>query len=154
MKKIILFVLMIVASINLFSEKIPDDLIYYSKKAYYLRNSFLEDIKNNNNNLIELNDGYYLGTFDDEVVGYTTYKMKVAKNSEREIIFIFNRGLVYHYVFFQTKALSGSLLTFCNIRIHNNEDLLLCEINYYSEDDNVIHEQYFDPKTYDYYKYK
>lgn len=103
MKKIVLFVLMIVASVNLFSEEIPGDLIYYSKKAYYLRNSFLEDIKNNNN-LIELNDGYYLGTFDDEVVGYTTYKMKVAKNSEREIIFIFNRGLVYHYVFFSNKS--------------------------------------------------
>ena len=153
MKKIVLFVFMMIASVNLFSNDMPGELIYYSKKAYYFYNLVLEDVKNNDD-IIELKDGYYLGMFDNETFGHFTYKMKVTKNIERKIYIIFKEGITYHYVIFQTETLSGLLLTFCNIRIFSNENKLLCEVDYCLEGDNVIYECCFDPTTFIYYTNK
>ena len=154
MKKIILFMFMIITSVNLFSNDIPSELFYYSKKAYLFHEKVNEDFEHNNN-IVELKDEYYLGMFDDELFGYFTYKIKISKNNERTIIVIFNDGDTYYYTWFKAETTSGLLLTFCNIRIFNNKDVLLCEIELYLEDGNVIYERYFDPTTFTYYnKYK
>ena len=150
MKKIVLFVLMIIASVNLFSNELPDDIYYYHVMSINIRNKVLEDIKHNNN-IIELNDGYYLGMFDDDILRHITYKVKVDKNSKREVLVVLNKECIYHIVNFQIESLSGLLLTSCNIRVFNKEDTLIYEGDYYAEDDNIIHECHFDPKTYTYY---
>lgn len=150
MKKIILFMFMIITSVNLFSNDIPNELSFYSKKAYRFHEKVTEDFKHNNN-IVELNDGYYLGMFDDELFGLFTYKIKISKNSERKIIVIFNEGYAYYYTLFKAETTSGLLLTFSNILIFNNQDVLICEVELYIEDDNVIHERYFDPTTFTYY---
>lgn len=148
MKKIILFVLMIIASVNLFSEDLPDDLYYCSKKAYTFYRLVLEDTKHNNN--IELNGEYYLGTFDDDTFGHFIYKVKANKNIGGKILYIFNEGDFYHFTRFEEETSSGHLLTLCNIRIFE-EGILLYEVNLHLEDDNVIHECYFDYTTFTHY---
>lgn len=150
MKKIILFVLMIVASVNLFSNELPDDIYYYHKKSNYFHNLVLEDY-NHNNNIIELSDGYRLGMFDDDSFGFFIYKTKVYKNNKREVLVIFNGQEVYHFVHFQEESLSGLLLTFRSVRIFNRENVLIYQGDYYLEDGNVICKYHFDPTTRTYY---
>ena len=158
MKKIILFVLMIIASVNLFSNELsnglpnglPSGLFYFVKKAYYYHNLVLEDIKHNDD-IIELKDGYHLRMFDGESFGHFTYKTIATKNNKRELLVIFNEGNIYRYDIFKAEAVSGLLLTLCNIRIFNKEDVLLYEINYCLEGDNNIHECYFDYTTFTHY---
>lgn len=149
MKKIILFILMIIASVNLFSKELPDNPLFYSRKAYNFYGLVLEDFKYNDN-IAEINDGYYFGIFDDELFGHFVYRIREDENGERDIFVIVDEGYVNYLISYKKEAQSVLLFTFCNIRIFNTEDVLLCEVNYYLEEDNVIYECYFDPTIFTY----
>lgn len=148
MKKIILFVLMIIASVNLFSNELPDELSFHFGKAIYLKNLVVEDIINNN---FELKNGEsYTSTFNDRKYGSVGYRIWITDNEEREITAIFNKGKVYRFDSFQKEVLPKLFVSVCEISIIEDRIVLYDRI-YYAEDDHIIYEYYYDYTTYTYY---
>lgn len=155
MKKIILLVLMVFASVNLFSNEELDDIddtYYYFYKSSLFFEKVTEDVMHNDN-IIELDNGYSLGRFDDVSFGHFIYKIKVTNDNGHQRItsVILNNEYTYNIFRFQTKSESGLLLTFFYVRIFDKEDMYVYEGSCYLEDDNIIYDSHYNYITFTYY---
>lgn len=148
MKKIILFVLMIIASVNLFSNEIPDDIFLDYGTARYLHNLVLKDVEYKGFGMKD--DHCYESFIYDDTFGYILYQITRYDNSEREIVYIFYEDKIYRQQISRKEMFTDYFFTVGGIQVYNKEGILY-QMTFYAENDNIILEWFLDYRTYERY---
>lgn len=149
MKKIILLVLMIIASVNLFSNELPDDISSDYGAARYFYSLVLEDVKYEGFNMED--DYVYESSVYDDTFGYIFYQIVRYDNSEKEIVSIFHEDKIYKQQTSRKEMFTGYFFTVGAIKVFNKEENILYHIRFYADKDGIIFECFFDYRTYEHY---
>ena len=156
MKKIVLFVLMIITSVNLFSNEIPDDILLDYEKALNLYDIVIEDVIYEDFNMED--ESVYESLVHDDTFGYIFYQIILHGNIENGAVNIFHGEKVYTIVISRKEMLKDYFFTVGVIEVHNKEeDILLYSIRFFDENGDNILESFSDHRTNEHYtnnKYK
>ena len=148
MKKIVLFVLMIIASVNLFSNEIPDDISLDYVVARYLYKIVLNDVRYKC--FIMKDEHCYESSIHDNTVGYISYQITRDDNSEKEIVRIFHEDKIYIQRISRKEMFTDYFFKVGIIEVFNKEENILYNIRFYTDGD-IVFESFFDYRTYEHY---
>ena len=144
MKKIVLFVFMIITSVNLFSEEIPDYIILDFKTTANLYELVIEDAKYKDFKIED--ESVYESSFYDDTFGYIFYQIITYGNTENEIFNIYHEEKIYSRVLCEKEMFPDYFFTVGVTKVYDREDILY-SISFFEEDDDYLFVSLFDHRT-------